>query len=119
MGNKKVTGIVLLIVGIVVTAVSLTADKIGIGRVPGFGYWQSLGSVVGAFVAAAGFHMTSGNRKLTGILLLAGGGVLLVASLFADVIGLGAAPGFGYNQIIGSVAGVVAVAVGYFMAFRK
>ncbi len=119
MGNKKVTGIVLLVVGIVLVILSLAADKIGIGRAPGFGYWQSLGSVVGAFVAAAGFHMTSGNQKLTGILLLVGGVLLLVVALAANMIGLSANVGFGYNKIIAAVAGIVAAVVGYIMFSRK
>ncbi len=119
MGNKKVIGIVLLVAGFVLMFVSLMADRIGIGGTPGFGYWQSLGSVAGGFVTAAGFYLASGNRKLTGILLLAGGVVLLIASLTADVIGLGVSAGFGYNQVIGAVAGIAAAVVGFVLSSRK
>ncbi len=119
MGNRKVIGYVLLVVGILLMALSFTADRIGIGGTPGFGYRQGLGSVIGAFVAAAGFYFASGNRKLTGILLLAGGVILLIASLIADMIGIGGHAGFGYNQIIGIVAGVIAAAVGFILFLRK
>lgn len=119
MGNSKVIGIVLLVVGVVLMIVSLAADRIGIGGAPGFGYKQSLGSVVGAFVTAAGFYLASGNRKLTGTLLLAGGAILLVVSLIADMIGLGVNAGFGYNQMIGSVTGVIAAVIGFVLFSRK
>ena len=119
MGNKKVIGIVLLVIGIVLMIVSLAADRIGIGSTPVFGYWQSLGSVVGGFVTAIGFYLASGNRKLTGILLLIGGAILLIGSLTADMIGLGTSAGFGYDQIIGAMAGIVAAVAGFVLFSRK
>lgn len=119
MGNKKVIGIVLLVVGIVVMALSLFANQFGIGLTAVFGYKQSLGAVLGAAITAMGFFWTTDNAKLTGILLLAGGAILLVVSLLADMFGFGGTPGFGYNQIIGSVAGVLSAVAGYFLAFRK
>jgi len=59
------------------------------------------------------------NKKNLGILLLVAGVVLLIASLAADVVGLGQAAVFGYKQIAGAIVGVIVAAVGYFMAFRK
>ena len=119
MGSKKTFGIALLVVGIIAMAVSLFANQLGIGITSVFGYKQSLGAVLGAVVAAVGFFLTTDNAKLTGILLLAGGVILLVASLFADMFGLGVTPGFGYNQIIGAVVGVLSAVVGYFLMSRK
>lgn len=118
MENKKTLGIVLLVVGVVVMAVSLFANQFGIGVTAVFGYKQSLGAVLGAVIAAAGFFWTTNNAKLTGTLLLAGGAILLLASLFADMFGFGT-PGFGYNQVIGAVAGILSAAVGYFLMSRK
>ena len=118
MENKKTLGIVLLVVGVVVMAVSLFANQFGIGVTAVFGYKQSLGAVLGAAMAAAGFFWTTNNAKLTGILLLAGGVILLLASLSADLFGFGT-PGFGYNQVIGAVAGILSAAVGYFLMSRK
>ncbi len=118
MGNGKVIGYVLLVVGIILMILSFVADRIGIGGTPGFGYWQGLAGAAGGFAAAAGFYFVSGNRKLTGILLLVGGILLLILSLTADMIGFGAA-GFGYNQIIGAVAGFIAAVVGFVLFSRK
>ena len=119
MSNKKTIGIALLIVGIIVMALSLFANQLEVGITAVFGYKQSLGAVLGAAITAAGFFWTTDNAKLTGILLLVGGVVLLAASLFADMFGLGVTPGFGYNQIIGSVAGILSAVVGYFLMSKK
>ena len=61
-----------------------------------------------------------GNKKTIGIALLAVGVIVLIASLAADVIGLGGAIGaFGYKQIIGAVVGVVVAVVGFVLYSRK
>jgi hypothetical protein len=57
MGGKTV-GIVVLVVGIVVLLLSLVADLIGIGGRPGFGYYQIVGTIVGAVVAVVGLVLT-------------------------------------------------------------
>ncbi|MBI5963112.1 MAG: hypothetical protein HY863_06540 [Chloroflexi bacterium] len=59
------------------------------------------------------------NRKTIGITLLVVGVILLIGSLAADAIGLGAAPGFGYRQIAGSVAGAVVAVFGFVYYSRK
>lgn len=59
------------------------------------------------------------NRKTIGIALLVVGVILLIGSLAADVIGLGAAPGFGYKQIVGSIAGAVVAVFGFAYYSRK
>ena len=48
-------------------------------------------------------------QKASGAFLLVLGIVLVVVSLLADLIGIGANPGFGYRQIIGVVLGVIAI----------
>lgn len=56
------------------------------------------------------------NNKTLGTVLLVAGVILLLASLTADMIGIGeAADAFGIRQIAGAVIGVVAVAVGFFL----
>lgn len=56
------------------------------------------------------------NNKTLGTALLAAGVILLLASLTADVLGFGTDPAaFGIRQIVGTVLGVVAVAVGFFL----
>ena len=57
--NKKNLGIALLVVGIVVLLLSLTADMIGIGARPGFGPYQILGAAAGMVAAVTGFILYS------------------------------------------------------------
>ena len=58
-----------------------------------------------------------GNKTASIILLLVGIG-LLVASLLADVIGIGDSAGFGRQQTTGTAAGVVITAVGLYLTFK-
>jgi hypothetical protein len=60
-----------------------------------------------------------GNKKTIGMAMLAVGVVLLIVSLAADAIRIGGAAGFGYKQIIGSVAGVIVVVAGFVLYSRK
>jgi len=53
--NKKTSGIILLVAGIVVLVVSLAADLIGLGSYAGFGYGQISGAVVGVIAAIVGY----------------------------------------------------------------
>ncbi len=59
MGNKKVIGIALLVVGVILLVVSLAADSLGIGGSPGIGYKQIIGAVAGVVVAAVGYVLMS------------------------------------------------------------
>jgi hypothetical protein len=56
------------------------------------------------------------NKKLISNVLLVAGIILLALSLLADVIGIGSVPGFGYNQMVGTVVGAIGAIVGYFMS---
>jgi hypothetical protein len=56
--SKKIAGIVLLVVGVVVLVLALAADMIGIGGSAGFGPYQIAGAVVGAIAAVAGLVLT-------------------------------------------------------------
>ena len=52
--NQRSTGVILLIIGLVLAALSLTADLIGLGEGSGFGYKQIAGLVVGLAGIIAG-----------------------------------------------------------------
>ena len=54
MSAWKRSGVIMLVVGIIVLVISLTADLIGIGRAPGMGKNQILGAIVGAIVTIVG-----------------------------------------------------------------
>ncbi len=59
------------------------------------------------------------DKRTASIILLIVGIGLLVLSLSADVIGIGADPGFGHQQLMGTVAGVVVTAVGLVLTFKE
>ena len=52
--NQRNIGIILIIVGLVLAALSLTADLIGLGEGSGLGYKQIAGLVVGVGGIIAG-----------------------------------------------------------------
>ena len=58
MDSKRIVGIVLLVVGVVVLVLALAADMIGLGGFSGFGRSQIAGAVVGAIAAVAGLVLT-------------------------------------------------------------
>ena len=59
MFDSKTASIVLLIIGIGLLAVSVSADVIGIGGQPGFGDRQMLGTFTGAvIILVAGLFLT-------------------------------------------------------------
>ncbi len=52
------------------------------------------------------------SRKAQGVVLLVVGVLLFLLSLAADPLGVGAAPGLGWKQIVGAVIGVVLAGAG-------
>ncbi len=58
------------------------------------------------------------GNKTAPILVLVIGIGLLAVSLLADVIGIGDDPGFGNQQTMGTIAGVVITAIGLFLTLR-
>ena len=64
--SKKTIGVLLIILGVVVLVVSLAADGLGIGGMPGFGWKQILGTVVGVIVALGGvwLALNKPNQKV-------------------------------------------------------
>ena len=59
------------------------------------------------------------NDKIAQILVLAIGIGLLLASLLADVIGIGDDPGFGNQQTLGTIAGALITAFGVYLYMRR
>ena len=58
------------------------------------------------------------DQKTLSTAMLVIGIVILVASLFADSLGIGEQPGFGFDQAIGSIVGAVVAAVGLFFTIK-
>ena len=57
-------------------------------------------------------------KKTWGSIFTVVGIIILLISLFGDLIGVGGYPGIGYKQIIGMIIGVVIVIIG-FIFYRK
>ena len=52
------------------------------------------------------------TRRGSGLIVLVIGALLALVSLFADALGIGGEPGFGYKQAAGVLIGVVVAAIG-------
>ena len=52
--SKRTLGIVLIVLGVLLVILSLSADALGIGNGAGIGWKQILGAVIGVLVAAGG-----------------------------------------------------------------
>lgn len=59
------------------------------------------------------------TSKMASTVVLAIGIGLLVVSLLADFIGVGDDPGFGRQQTLGTIAGVVVSGVGLFLTLKS
>jgi hypothetical protein len=59
------------------------------------------------------------DKMILGAVLLIVGIAVLVQSLFADGIGIGANPNFGHNQLIGSVVGGLLTATGLYLVLKS
>ena len=58
MAFQKIIGIVLLLNGIIIFILASSADFIGLGEYPGYGYKQISGNIVGAIAIIAGVYLT-------------------------------------------------------------
>jgi hypothetical protein len=56
--SKKTIGVVLIVLGVVLLLVSITADTLGIGTGNGFGWKQAVGAIVGNLIALAGIWLS-------------------------------------------------------------
>jgi len=56
------------------------------------------------------------KKKLPGLILVLGGGILLILSLIADLVPIGVSTGFGRNQVVGAAVGFVMLLAGMSMA---
>jgi hypothetical protein len=57
MTIQKILGIVLLLNGIIIFILASSADFIGFGEYPGYGYKQISGLIVGAIAIIAGVYL--------------------------------------------------------------
>ena len=57
MASHKPIGIVFILLGIIIFILALSADFIGLGAWPGYGYKQISGFIVGAIAIIAGVYL--------------------------------------------------------------
>lgn len=48
---------IVMVVGVLVVIIAALADRLGLGRSPGFGWRQTLGVVIGVVVLLVGFYL--------------------------------------------------------------
>ena len=61
--SKKTIGIGLIVIGVILLIVSLAADSLGIGGVPGIGIKQLAGAGVGLIIAIVGGWLMMGDKS--------------------------------------------------------
>ena len=59
------------------------------------------------------------DSKTASIVVIALGALMLLASLTADMTGLGDGGGFGWKQMIGTVVGIVVLGIGAYRLMRQ
>lgn len=57
------------------------------------------------------------NRTI-GLISLIGGGLLLLISLLADLIGLGSYPGLNWAQLTGAAVGLIVLLIGIWLTVK-
>jgi len=62
MIKRQVAAPIFLLAGLAILVLSLLADWLGIGRGPGFGWAQILGTLLGLGIAAAGVALWQARR---------------------------------------------------------
>lgn len=60
--SKRTIGLIVMIAGLLLVLLSITADLVGIGAEPGFGWKQILGVIVG-FLMVAGAAWVSRKKS--------------------------------------------------------
>jgi hypothetical protein len=58
------------------------------------------------------------TNKTVGLISLIGGGLLLLISLLADLIGLGSYPGLNWAQLTGAAVGLVVLLIGIWLTVK-
>ena len=96
---------ILMSVCLFVLAVSALADVLAFGSHAGFGWRQGLGLGFAGVLVLTGAMMRISTLFAIGLIV----GLL---TLLADWLGFGDAPGFGWQQTLGSLLGAALIAMG-------
>ena len=96
---------ILMSVGLFVLVVSALADVLAFGSHAGFGWRRGLGLGFAGVLVLTGAMMRISTLFAIGLII----GLL---TLLADWLGFGDAPGFGWQQTLGSLLGAALIAMG-------
>ncbi len=59
------------------------------------------------------------SSKIMNLILIITGGLLMILSLLADLIGIGSYPGINWAQILGTAVGLAVLVIGMIRTQRK
>ena len=103
---------ILISVGLFVLALSVLADLLAFGSGEGFGWKQILG-----FGIAGVLVLTGAMVRIPTLLVI--GLIIGSLSVLADWLGFGNVEGFWWQQILGSLLGLLLIAAGITLARRR
>ena len=110
--NRLSDAAALFVAGVFVLVLSLFADFLRLGGSSGFGLQQLGGVLVGAVLMLLGAIVRAPT-------MLVFGAITVGLSVVADMIPVGAAEGFGTNQLAGTILGTVLIGVAVWRAKRS
>jgi hypothetical protein len=95
----------LIYAGVILTLLTITADRLSISGRSGFGWRQITGAEVGFLCVVLGLLLRAALLGMAGLFLL-------VLSLGADLLRVGHSPGLGWRKQLALVLATVLLAVG-------
>ncbi len=101
----------LIVGGAGLTAFALSSDLLLPGGLPGFGAYQSAGSLLGLFLVFLGLVFRVGPLAIAGMAAATG-------SMLADLLDLHSTSGFGWKQSAAVIVGILTVIAGLVAHWR-
>jgi len=97
--------------GLLIVAVGLCGDYLGITGSSGFGWYQRAGAIGGALLLTIG--------ALSGVeILVVAGGLVLALAVSADMLGLSGREGIGWKQGTAILSGLLIAGAGFWFKVR-
>lgn len=97
--HRRGEAAIVAAVGLIVLLMSVAADYLRFGKEVGFGSHQQLGVIIGIILLILGAVARAGS-------IITIGASAVALSVVADWVGFGSSPGFGAQQLLGTVLGV-------------
>ncbi len=107
-GQRLSIGSILMVTGLFIVLIAVLGDHLGIRGLPGFGWRQALGLLLGAALVSIGAVLRTDVVAVFGTLVFA------LAAL-SDLFGFQSAEGLGWKQRLAIVIGVSLTALGLVM----